>query len=164
MGHTFSESSQKQLDTLHLDLQLIMTEAIKRCEVDFALTEGYRSPEKQFEYYKKGRRPDSNGRWIVVNRRNIITNVDGYRVVGKHNHYPSIAVDIAVHVPGKPELTYDLSHLSFVAGSIMRIAEQLYDEGKITHKLRWGGDWNANGDFTDTTLPDKPHFEIYNDE
>lgn len=161
MNKIFSESSLKQLETLHPDLQLIMTETLSRCEVDFMLVEGYRSPEKQFEYYKKGRRLDSNGKWIIADKRNIITNVDGFKIKGKHNHYPSIAVDIAVYVPGKSKLAYDLSHLSYVAGSLMRIAEELYKEGKITHKVRWGGDWNGNGDFSDTNLPDKPHFEIY---
>jgi peptidoglycan L-alanyl-D-glutamate endopeptidase CwlK len=161
MNHIFGEASLKQLSTLHPDLRLIMTEAIKRCEVDFALVEGYRSPEKQFEYFKKGRALDQHGNWVVVNKRNVITNIDGYKIIGKHNYYPSIAVDIAAYVPDKPDLAYDPSHLSYIAGSIMRIAEQLYDEGKITHLVRWGGDWNVNGDFTDSNLCDKPHFEIY---
>ena len=27
-------------------------------------------------------------------------------------------------------------------------------------KLRWGGDWDGDGDMTDQTLHDKPHFEL----
>lgn len=160
MAHSFGKASLVKLGTLHKDLQTVLNVAIQQCEVDFTITEGYRPPEKQFEYYKKGRKLGTDGKWIVVNPKGIITNVDGYKVKGNHNYNPSLAVDIAVFVPNKPGLTYDLAHLSYIAGSIMRIADSLYEKGDITHKIRWGGDWNFNGDFSDSRLPDKPHFEL----
>ena len=43
---------------------------------------------------------------------------------------------------------------------MITIANQLYEEGKIKHRLRWGGDWDRDGDLTDNILFDGPHFEI----
>jgi len=39
-------------------------------------------------------------------------------------------------------------------------AERLYNEGKITHKLRWGGDWDSDKVFDDQNFDDLPHFEL----
>lgn len=159
--HTFGEESMKQYRTLHPDLQLILAHTLIGCEIDFSLTEGYRSPEKQFEYFKQGRIQDQGGNWIVANASKIITNVDGYKVIGLHNHNPSMAVDIAIHVPNKPALTYDKAHLAYLAGSMLRIADKLFTEKRITHKLRWGGNWEKDGDLTNSKLYDSPHFELY---
>ena len=49
----FGDSSLKQLATCHADLQLIAMEAIKYTTVDFAINEGYRSPQKQKEAFDK---------------------------------------------------------------------------------------------------------------
>jgi len=160
MSHTFGANSMKQHETLHNDLQLILDHTILKCAVDFSLIEGYRPPEKQFEYFKKGRKQQPDGSWVVVNKKDVITNIDGYKVKGKHNYNPSVAVDIAVYVPNKPKLAYDLSHLAYIAGCMITIANQLYEEGKIKHRLRWGGDWDRDGDLTDNILFDGPHFEI----
>jgi hypothetical protein len=34
-------------------------------------------------------------------------------------------------------------------------------EGLIQHKVRWGGNWDRDGDLADNTLYDRPHLEIY---
>jgi len=160
MAHSFGKASMKQYETLHNDLQLILDHAILKCAVDFSLVEGYRSPEKQFEYFKKGRKQQPDGSWIVVRQSDVITNVDGYKVKGSHGSNPSIAVDISVYVPDKPHLTYDLSHLAYIAGCMVTIADQLFEEGKIKHRLRWGGNWDRDGDLADNVLFDGPHFEL----
>ena len=98
-NHKLGKRSKKQFDTLHPDLQTIVTWGLKHCAVDMTLVEGHRPVEKQFEYYKKGRE-FQNGRWVVVNKKQVITNVDGHRIKGKHNHFPSIAVDICAYVTG----------------------------------------------------------------
>ena len=159
-NHSFGPNSLKQYNTLHNELQLILDHAIIESDVDFSLVEGYRSPETQFEFYKKGRTQTANGDWIVTDPKQVITNVDGYKIIGTHSYSPSIAVDIAIYVPGKPELTYDKVHLAYVAGVIMTIANRLFEEGKIKNKLRWGGNWDRDGDLKDNTLYDEPHFEL----
>lgn len=158
--HKFGEKSIKQYLTLHSDLQTILNWGIKYCLVDFSLVEGYRSPEKQFEYFKKGRE-FKDGRWKVVNQKAVITNVDGYHVIGNHNHNPSIAVDFCAYIPDKPQLQWDAIHLTYIAATLVYIADQLYDQKIIKHKLRWGGNWDKDGDLADNKLYDRPHVEIY---
>ena len=128
--------------------------------MDFSLTEGHRPPQKQFEYFKKGR-VFVDGIWMINKPKQIITNVDGTRKKGKHNYNPSLAVDFAVYVPGKPALTYDPVHLTYVAATLVMIAEYLYEQGIIENKLRWGGNWDRDGDLADNKLYDRPHVELY---
>ena len=88
----FSTSSLKQYNTLHTDLQVILDWGIKYSAVDFSLTEGHRPPQKQFEYFKKGR-VFVDGIWMINKPKQIITNIDGTRKKGKLNYNPSLAVD-----------------------------------------------------------------------
>ena len=158
--HKLGKRSKKQFDTLHPDLQTIVSWGLKYCAVDMTLVEGHRPPEKQLEYFKKGRE-FVDGRWKLVRPKQKITNVDGYHIKGKHNYSPSLAVDIAAYVPGKKQLTWDAVHLTYIGSSLIMIAEFLYDDGIIEHKLRWGGNWDKDGDLADNTLYDRPHVELY---
>jgi peptidoglycan L-alanyl-D-glutamate endopeptidase CwlK len=133
---------------------------IKYCRVDFSLVEGHRPVEKQFEYYKKGRTL-VDGKWVVKNKNWIITNVDGYNIKGKHNYNPSLAVDLKAYVPNKPELGWNPTHITYIASSLIMIATLLYERGVLQHKLRWGGNWDKDGDLADNRLYDRPHLEIY---
>lgn len=156
----FGIKSLKQYNTLHRDLQIIVDWGIKYSRVDFSLHEGHRPSEKQFEYYKRGRK-EVNGDWIIENKKATITNVDGYRIKGKHNYNPSLAVDFTIYINGKPELKWDSHHLTYVGATLIAAAEFLFEEGIITHKLRWGGDWDMDGDLADNKLYDRPHVELY---
>ena len=49
---------------------------------------------------------------------------------------------------------------SLVAGVILGIAHVLRERGTITHRIRWGGDFNQNWDPTDDKFYDGPHFEF----
>ena len=51
-----------------------------------------------------------------------------------------------------------------MTGRLFQIVDDLYDQGVITHKLRWGGDWDKDGSTTDQNLNDLPHFELYKPE
>jgi peptidoglycan L-alanyl-D-glutamate endopeptidase CwlK len=33
-------------------------------------------------------------------------------------------------------------------------------EGKISHAIRWGGDWDSDDIFDDQNFDDLPHFEL----
>jgi len=161
-NHTLSIVSKDVYNTLHPDLQKIIDVALKKCAVDFSLYEGYRSVEKQLEYYKKGRTIDhSTGHYIVVNEKAVITNIDGYNKKGKHNYNPSLAVDLRASIPDKESLTWDSVHLTYIAASFIMIAEFLYEQKEITHKLKWGGNWDMDGDLADNKLYDRPHLELY---
>ena len=160
MANSFGKKSKIQYDTLHSDLQMILDWGIKTCRVDFSLLEGHRPVEKQFEYYKKGRE-FIGGEWVLTNPKAKITNIDGIFTKGKHNYNPSLAVDFTVYVPGKPELMWDAIHLTYVGASLIMISDFLFNEGLIEHKLRWGGNWDLDGDLSDNTLYDRPHVELY---
>ncbi len=68
-----------------------------------------------------------------------------------HNYAPSIAVDL-FPAPYKWDNTASFDRLAKV---VMRIAK----EKNIP--LRWGGDWNMDGDKTKSDAWDRPHFELH---
>jgi len=47
-----------------------------------------------------------------------------------------------------------------IAGYVMGIAKLMYDQGLITHHLRWGGDWDRDTEVNDNRFQDFPHFEL----
>ena len=120
--HKFSGKSKERLETCHKDLQLIMTEAIQNSMVDFGIAEGHRSLERQKLLFDAGK-----------------SRIDGISKKGKHNYSPSLAVDIYAFVNGKA--SWDVSYLSYLGGVITATAAMLYEEGEISHKVRWGGNW-----------------------
>lgn len=142
MGYNFSESSLDKLQTCHKDLQLIMEEVINI--YDFTILEGTRSVEKQQEYYKKG-----------------LSKLDGINRKSKHQSFPSMAIDIMPYggnaFSGRES---DTRRFVFLAGIVKAVSERLYEEGAITHKIRWGGDWDGDNLMSDQSFNDLPHFEL----
>lgn len=138
----FGNKSKERLSTCHKDIQLIMNEAIKISNVDFGIAEGHRSLEKQLQYYKQGK-----------------SKIDGVTKKGKHNYIPSLAVDIFPFINNK--VNWDNEHLSYLSGVIHAVSEILFTQGKITHKIRWGGNWDMDGVILiDQSFDDRPHFEL----
>jgi len=134
--YSFGGSSKERRDTCHPDLIAILDEAIKG-PYDFAITCGHRNQAAQMVAYESGLSqvnwPDS-----------------------RHNTYPSRAVDLAPY----PINWSDHPSFALLAGYVMATAERLLIEGKISHRLRWGGDWNTNGKTKDHKFSDFPHFEL----
>lgn len=151
MPYQFGRSSRERLDTCHPDLRLIFTEALAHSPVDFGISEGVRSDEKQLEYFLSG-------------KSRLDPRIPEQRA--KCRHLPnenglSMAVDAYAWVPGKQDLAYDMKHLSLIAGVVLSTASTLYNAGAITHRLRWGGNWDGDGEIvTDQTFNDLPHFEL----
>lgn len=161
LPHELGTGSQKQYDTLHSDLKTVVQWVLMHCLVDFTITEGHRPIERQFELYKKGRE-FVNGRWKLVKPKWKVTNIDGYKVKGKHNYDPSLALDFCAYVPGKvKELMWDTVHLTYIGASFIAAGEALYGQGAISHKVRWGGNWDKDGDLDDNNFYDRPHVELY---
>ena len=71
----------------------------------------------------------------------------------KHNTVPSLAVDLAPY----PIDWTDLPRFRFLAGLILGIG---HARGI---KIRSGGDWDGDGDWTDQSFNDLPHFELIQD-
>lgn len=147
MGFKFGKRSIDNLDTCHRDLQKIAKLAITRSSVDFGVSEGHRSIERQQQLFQEGK-----------------SKIDGVKRLSKHNHNPSLAFDIyAFHADPefRQKLAFDTLVLAFIAGVLMSCAEELYEKGEITHKLRWGGNWDRDSIIIhDQSFDDLPHFEL----
>jgi len=61
-----------------------------------AITTSYRNPTEQLELFKKGRELDAQGNWMVQDKSQVLTNVDGFKILGAHNYSPSRAIDVVV--------------------------------------------------------------------
>jgi peptidoglycan L-alanyl-D-glutamate endopeptidase CwlK len=135
MKNKFSVLSSQSLATCHLDLVLLMTELLKYADVTIIC--GHRAKAEQDAAYNSNR---SKVKWPN----------------SKHNSLPSMAVDVALH-PINWADTHSFSHL---AGRIMQIADQLLEQGAISHRVTWGGDWNRDGFMDDTKFFDAPHIQL----
>ncbi len=131
----FSKASFSKLSTCHADLQVLFYEIIKY--FDCTIIEGYRNREDQEKAFNAG-------------------NSKLHYPYGKHNHYPSMAVDVAPY----PIDFSNYKRLYWFAGYVMGIAQKLKDEGKMTHSVRFGGDWDMDYDILDNKFNDLVHFEL----
>lgn len=130
---TWSPASQKVYDTLDYKLQRLVTR-IRDEVMDISLISGFRRQAEQDLLFRSGlsklRWPDS-----------------------RHNTNPSQAVDLQPY----PYPSYDpklWGALGYIAGRAYRIA---VEEG---FEIRWGGDWDGDGEMTDQEFDDLFHIEI----
>ncbi len=100
------------------------------------LTDVYRSTNKQQKLFKQGRSTPGK----------IVTNIDGITKKGKHNHYPSKAIDVMVLHCSNNVGTWDMKYYR----GMPRLAEKVSKE--VGYKITNGGVWKK--------LRDYPHFEI----
>ena len=54
----------------------------------------------------------------------------------------------------------DTNRMRFFAGYVQGIARALYDMERIDHLIRWGGDWDSDGEVKDNNFDDLVHIEI----
>lgn len=132
----FSKTSKDRLATCHPDLQLLFNTVINT--FDCTIICGHRGQKDQEIAFKTGKSrlkfPES-----------------------KHNSSPSWAVDAAPY----PINWKDMNGFCWFAGYVLGIADMLHLQGKMEHRIRWGGDWNRNYDMGDEKgLRDLVHFEI----
>jgi peptidoglycan L-alanyl-D-glutamate endopeptidase CwlK len=135
----YSKSSLAELETAHPDLQAIFHEVIK--VINITILQGHRGELEQNLAYNTGK---SQIKWPD----------------GKHNKTPSMAVDTVPYPVDWESHPKNLARFYYMAGVIKAVAERLFAEGKITHRIRQGCDWNGNMDFTDQTFDDLPHTEL----
>lgn len=130
----FSNSSERKLNTVHFDLQMVAREALAMSLVDFVITEGHRDMETQNRYYDQGKSrlkyPD-----------------------GKHNKMPAEAIDLVPWI--KDHISYDHRHCCVLAGIVLTCAK------KLGFGVRWGGNWDMDSEpITDQDFQDLVHFEL----
>lgn len=132
----FSKRSIDNLKGVHPDLVKLMTEAIKDSPVDFTITEGVRTAERQQMLFKQ---------------RPKVTNVDG--IIKKSNHQVKSdgyghAVDLYPFYNGSVQVQDKevIPKLKLIAVHIKSAAKCL------GISITWGGDFKS--------LHDPPHFEL----
>lgn len=139
----FSKKSRAMLEQVHPDLQKVMEEAIKI--IDFSITEGARTKEKQIEYFKTGKSKTLNSKHLP-------------KYCSEFDKEYSFAIDVVPY----PVNYNDRERFCVLAGIVLGMAKLLKDQGKIKSTIRWGGDFNRNLITKDEKFSDMPHFEIDN--
>lgn len=132
----FSKTSAERLQTCHPDIVTLFNTVIKY--YDCTIVEGHRSKETQERYVREGKSKTMNS---------------------KHLKNPSMAVDAVTYKAGKGVDWNDKQAL-FFAGYVKGIADILYAQGTMKHKLRLGADWDMDYDVNDQTFNDYCHFEL----
>ena len=125
----FGKRSRENLATCDKRLQKIFNEVIKH--IDCSVLEGHRNGERQDKLFDEGK--------TKVKFPN-----------GRHNHSPSLAVDITPY----PVNFEDRERQTLFAGFVLGIAT------KMGINLRLGGDWNKDFKVADNKFDDFPHFEV----
>jgi peptidoglycan L-alanyl-D-glutamate endopeptidase CwlK len=110
-----SKRSQLAMNGVHPDLIGVVSRAIELTEVDFVVTEGVRTPERQAKLKEAGASWTLNGRHLV--------GADGY---GK-------AVDLAAWFDGRVDYSWPLYYK--LADAMKQAAKEL------GVAIVWGGDW-----------------------
>ena len=121
--------SLRQMENIDPRLKRVLNEVIKY--VDCSVIEGHRSEERQNKLFEEGR-----------------TKLKFPH--GRHNYYPSRAVDVVPY----PIDWDDRERFHLFAGFVIGIAKSM------EINLRWGGDWNMNFEVDDNKFDDFPHFEL----
>jgi len=135
----FGKRSKDKLKTADERLQRVVKRALSFNVLDFSVIEGNRSIERQQILFSEGR-----------------SKIDGINKKGKHNYSPSLAVDLlpypsivnGVNVWNDAQRFCVLAGLIYAAASLENV------------KIRWGGDWDGDGNNADSSFHDLPHFEI----
>lgn len=131
----FSQESFSKLSTCHIDLQVIFFEVVK--SFDCTVLQGFRNERDQEAAFNAG-------------------NTKLHWPFGKHNSQPSFAVDVSPY-----PIDFDNSkRLYWFSGYVLGIAQRLKDEGKVTHSLRWGGNWSGDHRLPEQSFNDLVHYEI----
>lgn len=136
MNFIFGKKSELQLSTCHFSLQNIARQALALGIMDFSVNEGYRSDEKQHEYFLNG-----------------ASKLDAGNSAAKHNRKPSGAMDCVPYING--EMSWNKLHCCVLAGIILALST------KLGYHIRWGGNWDMDGEpITDQEFQDLVHFEL----
>ena len=98
--------------------------------LDFSVIYGYRDGAKQDELFEQGLSKKKGGE-------------------SKHNEQPSEAVDLAPY----PINWKDSARFYVLASAMITMAHML------GYVIRWGGDWDSDGDLSDQSFMDLGHFE-----
>lgn len=132
----FNSRSMMKLFTCHPELQTLFNHVIKT--VDCTILQGFRGEDDQNKAFDE--------------RRSKLTWPNS-----KHNHNPSLAVDVTPY-----PIDFENTNLAlWFGGYVLGMAQALKDQREMTHSIRWGGDWDNDDKLNKPReLNDLVHFEL----
>jgi peptidoglycan L-alanyl-D-glutamate endopeptidase CwlK len=131
---TLSKASRDTMKGVHPDLVKVVERAIQLTDVDFKVGEGVRSVARQKKLVAEGKSKTMNSRHIP-----------GKDGLGK-------AVDLWVIKNGT--VVWDVPSYVQLSKFVLQAAKEL------NVSIRWGGDWDRDGDHKDEKFFDGPHYEL----
>ena len=140
MTYSLSHRSLNSLTGVHPDLVAVVKRAIEITEQDFVVIEGLRTQSRQDELWAQGRtKPGPIVTWTKDASSHGVGS-DGY------GH--------AVDMCPAPVDWSDLKKFDAIADAMFTSASEL------GVKLRWGADWDMDGNLRERGESDSPHFEL----
>lgn len=140
MTYALGKQSLQRLAGVHPLLAATVALAIRRSTQDFMVLEGVRTPERQKELYAQGRSvPGQIVTWTLTS--NHFKQADGFGHAVDLVPYP-----VDWNTPAK---------FDAVQRAMFAAAEEL------GVKLRWGADWDRDGNPRERGEADSPHFELH---
>lgn len=131
----FGKNSTKRLLECHPDLQELFNEVIKH--QNCAVLVGHRGEHDQNLAFREGRSKLEYPKSL-------------------HNKEPfPLAVDVVPWFKNRPHIRWDDRERFYCFGGFV-----LGVAAKKKIKIRWGGDWDRDGELRDQTFFDLPHFEL----
>lgn len=140
MAFTLSKRSRTALQGVHPSLVRVVRRAIQISEVDFMVTEGVRTPERQRELYAQGRtRPGKVVTWTLQSR-----------------HFKNAKTGFG-HAVDLCPAPYDYKDIR----DFDRMAKAMFEAADVEGvAIRWGADWDRDGNPRERGESDSPHFEL----
>jgi peptidoglycan L-alanyl-D-glutamate endopeptidase CwlK len=128
--YTFSKRSLGNLRGVHPALAHVTARALQLTRIDFTVVEGKRSRARQ--------------QYLVNTGKSMTMN---------SAHLTGCAVDCYPIVNGQIEVRRIPPFIE-LSKAFLKASDEL------GIPIRWGGDWNRNGDYRDERFLDCPHFEL----
>jgi len=141
MTYALGPKSMERLDGVHPALVEVVEMAIQLTHQDFMVLEGVRTPERQAELYAQGRtKPGNKVTWTL-----------------KSNHFkdPDTGYGHAVDLVPYPVDWNTPKKFDAMAKAMFAAADTL------DVKIRWGADWDRDGNPREKGESDSPHFELH---
>lgn len=134
--YTLSARSRRNLEGVHPKLVDVVRRALEITQQDFTVVEGLRSLETQKAYVAKG---------VSKTMRSYhLQQKDGY------GH----AVDLYPYYNGSVQVEAPFSRYKMIADAMLAAAKEL---GVV---VTWGADWDRDGDTSDHSFIDSPHYQL----
>lgn len=140
---TLGKRSTDNLAGVHPKMVAVVKRALEICfekgGPDFTVIEGVRTPERQRELYAQGRtKPGNKVTWTLTS-----------------NHFRNPRSGFGHAVDLFPGNWNDVKLFDKMAMAMFQAASELHTP------IRWGADWDRDGNYRERGETDSPHFELW---